>query len=214
MRAGKIIATILLMALPAFAGAQEKPTAKDIATAREYVLTVYAGYRSGGNFTDTDTQQELELDTSGTVSLALDLPYDASRQYQIFFSHQRTDLLLDGGLFGGGDTLAMEITYLHFGGTTFVDGAVGTGLYLAGGFGATLFNPAEGYSSELYPSLNLGIGFQWLLGDKLALRVEARGYATLVNSSSALFCSGGCVGYITADTITQGELMLGLSGRF
>lgn len=220
MRAGKIIATVLLMALPAIAGAQDKAsarditTARDIATAKEYVLTAYAGFRSGGSFTDTETQQELELDTSGAVSLALDLPYDASRQYQILFSHQRTDLLLDGALFGGGDTLAMQITYLHFGGTTFIDGAVGTGAYMAGGFGATLFNPAEGYSSELYPSLNLGIGYQWLLGNSLALRVEARGYATLVNSSSALFCSGGCVGYITADTITQGELMLGLSGRF
>lgn len=220
MPAGKIVATVLLLALPALASAEDRTNArnsstdKNSSTAREYVLTVYGGYRSGGSFTDADTEKELELDTSGAISLALDLPYDASRQYQIFFSHQQTDLLLDGALFGGGDTLAMDITYLHFGGTFFFDGVIGTGAYLAAGLGATLLNPAEGYSNELYPSINVGFGYQWLLGNTLALRAEARGYATLINSSSALFCSGGCVGYITADAVTQGELMLGLSGRF
>ena len=220
MPAGKIIVTVLLVALPAIAGARDSAavrdntTGKDYAPGKDYALTVYGGYRSGGSFTDADTQRKLELDTSGAVSIALDFPYDASRQYQVFFSHQRTDLLLDGAQFGGGDSLAMDVTYLHLGGTTFFDGVIGTGAYLVGGLGATLFNPAEGYESELYPSINIGFGYQWLLGDTLALRVEARGYATLVNSSSALFCSGGCVGYITADAVTQGELMLGLSGRF
>jgi hypothetical protein len=91
---------------------------------------------------------------------------------------------------------------------------VGRGPYFVGGLGATLFNPASGYSSELYPSINIGFGYQWPLGDKLAVRVEARGYATLVNSSGGVFCSGGCVISIKGDTVTQGEVMLGLSSRF
>ena len=52
------------------------------------------------------------------------------------------------------------------------------------------------------------------LGKTFALRFEARGYATLVNSSGGLFCSGGCVISVSGDAITQGELMLGLSTRF
>jgi hypothetical protein len=48
----------------------------------------------------------------------------------------------------------------------------------------------------------------------LAVRVEARGYATLVNSSGGVFCSGGCVVSIKGDSVTQGEVMLGLSSRF
>ena len=48
----------------------------------------------------------------------------------------------------------------------------------------------------------------------LAVRVEARGYGSLVNSSGGVFCSGGCVVSIKGDSITQGELMLGLSARF
>jgi len=48
----------------------------------------------------------------------------------------------------------------------------------------------------------------------VALRLEARGYATLVNSSGGLFCSGGCTLQIEGDTLTQGEVQLGLSFRF
>jgi hypothetical protein len=203
--ARKIIALALLTALPAIAAEM---------TEKDYAVTVYAGYRGGGSFTDADTQQSLTIDASGAVSFALDLPLDASRQYQIFVSHQRTHLSLDSTSFAGGNRLAMDITYLHIGGTNFYDGAVGRGPYFVGGLGATLFNPASGYSSELYPSINIGFGYQWPLGDKLAARVEARGYATLVNSSGGVFCSGGCVISIKGDTVTQGEVMLGLSSRF
>ncbi len=48
----------------------------------------------------------------------------------------------------------------------------------------------------------------------VALRFEARGYATLVDSDSALFCSGGCVVSIKGDTVTQGDILLGLTFRY
>jgi len=48
----------------------------------------------------------------------------------------------------------------------------------------------------------------------VAVRVETRGYVTLVKSSGGLFCSGGCVFKIKGDAVTQGEVQLGLSYRF
>jgi hypothetical protein len=200
--ATKLIATAMMMALPT------------ICAAKDYALTMYAGYRGGGSFTDADTERGLELDSSVAVSIALDLPLDASRQIQIFLSHQRTDLDLDGTSAAGGDKLPMNITYLHIGGTNFFEGGIGKGPYVVGGLGATLFDPGQGYSSEWYPSINIGIGYQWPVGNTLAVRVEARGYATLVNSNGGVFCSGGCVVSIKGDSVSQGELMLGLSARF
>ena len=154
--ARKVIAAAMMMAVPT------------ICAAKDYALTMYVGYRGGGSFTDADTERGLELDSSVAVSIALDLPLDASRQIQIFLSHQRTDLDLDGTAAAGGGKLPM----------------------------------------------NIGVGYQWPVGGTLAVRVEARGYATLVNSTGGVFCSGGCVVSIKGDTVTQGELMLGLSGRF
>jgi hypothetical protein len=46
------------------------------------------------------------------------------------------------------------------------------------------------------------------------VKLEGRGYVTLVNSSSAFLCSGGCVVQIKGDTLTQGEAMAGLVWRF
>ena len=200
--AGALLAAALSMASPS--------TAAD----NGYALTVYGGYRGGGSFTDADTDQGLKLDSNGAVSLALDLPYDEARQYQIFASQQRTELVLDSAASAGGSRLPMDIYYLHFGGTFFWDGQAGKGAYVVGGLGATLFNPGQGYKSELYPSINVGFGYQWLLGSMFAVRAEARGYGTLVNSSGGVFCSGGCVVSIKGDSIGQGELMLGLVARY
>ncbi len=202
MLAKKIVATAMVLAL------------STIADARDNALTVYAGYRGGGSFTDATTEQGLSLENSSAASLALDIGLDASRQLQLFINHQRTDLSLDATSPLAGGRLGMNITYLHIGGTNFFNGAIGRGPYVVGGVGATLFDPEAGFRSEVRASLNIGIGYQLPLGDTLALRFEARGYATLVNSSGGLFCSGGCVFVIKGDTVTQGEAMLGLSARF
>ena len=117
--AGALIATALLMTPPAFAADTG------------YAVTVYGGYRGGGSFTDANTGQGLKLESNGAVSLALDLPYDAARQYQIFVSQQRTNLLLDNAASAGSSNrLGMDIYYLHFGGTFFWDGQVGKGAYV------------------------------------------------------------------------------------
>lgn len=202
MLARKIAVTIMMMALPT------------IAAAKDDAMTVYTGFRDGGSFTEVASEERLSLDGSGAASLALDIGVDASRQVQIFLSHQRTDLSLAGASAAGSVALPMSITYLHVGGTNFFTGAIGKGPYVVGGIGVTFFDPTGGYSSELRPSANLGIGYQLPLGETFALRFEARGYATLFNSSGGLFCSGGCVISIQGDWITQGEVMLGLSARF
>jgi hypothetical protein len=197
-----IIAVLILLAFPSVASAKDK------------ALTVYAGYRDGGRFSDTDSDETLELQGSGAVSLALDIGIDGARAYQIFLSHQRTDLAFNDAPSASGESIGMNVTYLHIGGTNFWEGTRGHGPYVVGGLGATFFDPGSGYDSELRASLNLGIGYEQPLSQKFALRFEARGYATLVNSSGGFFCSGGCVVSISADVVTQGEVMVGLSYRF
>jgi hypothetical protein len=197
-----IVATVLLSALPAIAGD------------KDYALTVYGGYRGGGHFTDANTGETLSLESNGSASIALDIPLDAARQYQVFASYQRTNLSLDSTLLSGSNKLSMDIGYLHFGGSYFWEGEVSKGGYLVGGIGATMFNPGQGLKTELYPSINIGVGYQLPLGKTFAMRLEARGYGTLVNSHGGVFCSGGCVFSIKGDAISQGEVLLGLTTRF
>lgn len=187
------------------------------ASAKDNAITLYGGYRDGGSFTDVNTGQDLRIESSNSVAVSLDLALDAGRQWQWYLSHQSTTLAIAPSTTAApvGSSLPLTVTYLHLGGTVFFDGPVGQGPYIVGGLGATLFRPGlGGLSDELRASMNLGLGYQLPLGEHVALRLEARGYFTAVNSNGGLFCSGGCVVYIKGDAVTQGELQLGLSFRY
>jgi hypothetical protein len=181
-------------------------------------LTLYGGYRGGGSLTESTTGQSIDVKDSGAVSASLDLPIDANRQFQLFVGHQASKFAV-GALpatpASGLDGRSFSVTYVHLGGTNFFDGPIGRGPYVVGGVGATLFSPTvSGYSSAWRPSLGVGVGYQWPVAPRVALRVEARGYVTLVDSQGSLFCSGGCIVSIRGDTFTQGEALVGLSVGF
>jgi len=188
---------------------------------KQSAVTLYGAYRGGGSFADATSNQTLRLDDSTAWAISYDKGLDSSRQLQFYVSYQSTHLELDRStVFNPLSStipapLPMKVIYLHLGGTSFIDGPIGQGPYVVGGIGATLFQPGlSGYGDEVRPSLNLGIGYQAALGEDVALRVEARGYLTVVNSSGGLFCSGGCLVKIKGDAVTQGEVQLGLSYRF
>jgi hypothetical protein len=188
---------------------------------RESALTLYGAYRGGGSFVDAISNQTLRLDNSSAWAISYDKELDGSRQLQLYVSYQSTHLKLDQSAVVNPPSstipapLPMKVIYFQIGGTSFFNGPIGRGPYLVGGLGATLFEPgSSGYSDEVRPSLNLGIGYQATLGERLALRVETRGYVTLIRSNSEVFCSGGCLFKIKGDAVTQGEVQLGLSYRF
>ena len=175
-------------------------------------LAVYGGYRAGGGFEqDTSPYASIDLKGSASGALAFNFAVDAMRQGQVFVSYQSTDLEASSTT----PQLPMTLTYVHFGGTNYFEGAIGRGAYVAGGIGATWMSPSfNGLSSEVRPSLNLALGYEWPISGALSLKAELRGYFTLINSNSALFCSGGCVVAIKGDGMTQVEWLLGLSLAF
>ncbi len=178
-------------------------------------VTLYGGARAGGEFIDQDERDEtIKLNSGPTGSLSFDWLLSDGRQAQVFYSLQRS--ALPGSVAGQTGELPVNISYLHIGGRVFFDGSHAThASYVVGGLGITHFSPRlDGLSSEVRPSMNLGLGYQWVLSKQIAVRAELRGYFTLVNSSGGFFCSGGCVVSIRGDTITQTEGMLGLSFSF
>ncbi|MGL6111384.1 MAG: hypothetical protein ACRC2B_14930 [Rubrivivax sp.] len=180
--------------------------------AAQNALTLYGGYRGGGSFEQsTSPFDSISLQSSATGSISLDIALDAMRQVQIFASYQSTELAATATT----PVVPMTLGYLHLGGTNYFEGAVGRGAYVVGGLGVTRLAPGlSGLSAEVRPSMNLGLGYQWPITGALSLRTELRGYFTLINSESSLFCSGGCVVSIKGDGLTQVEGLIGLSFAF
>jgi hypothetical protein len=176
-------------------------------------MTVYGGYRSGGSFQEnTSPYASLDLKGGGAASLSFDWAIDGSRQGQVFASRQSSEIPSSGS---ATPAVPLTMSYLHLGGTNFFDGGVGRGPYVVGGLGITVLSPGlAGLSTEIRPSMNLGLGYQLPLAQTVALRLEVRGYITAVNGSANLFCSGGCVVSYRADALTQAEALLGLSFGF
>ena len=179
-------------------------------------LTLYGGVRGGGDFTDQNANDaSVNLKSSGAAALSYDWVLDDGRQAQVFYSFQRS--ALPGSVANRTSDIALNVGYLHIGGRVFFDGTlVMSGGYLVGGLGITHFAPSlDGLSSEVRPSMNVGLGHQWMVAKQLALRTEVRGYLTLINSNGGFFCSGGaCIVKIRGDTLLQVEGLLGLSYAF
>lgn len=176
-------------------------------------VTVYGGFRSGGSFQEnTSPYASVKLKGGGAASISVDWAIDGSRQGQVFASRQASKIPPSGS---ATPALPLTMSYLHLGGTNFFDGVVGRGPYVVGGLGITVLTPGlSGLSTEFSPSINLGLGYQLPLAPSIALRLEVRGYFTAVNGSANLFCSGGCVVSYSADSLTQAEVLLGLSFGF
>ena len=180
-------------------------------------FTFYGGFRTGGDFMETTTEQDLHADTTPSFALALDLSYEPRKQLQLFYSHQKTQLtpatvpapvVLD--------KIPLTIEYLHIGGNAFFEDT-NDGGYASAGVGATRFTPnATGLSSETKPSLSIAFGYMLPIVRGLGLRFELRGYATWVDSKGGLFCrsGGGCAVSIKGDAFFQGEGLIGLTARF
>ena len=222
-RSGVVFGSLMLAAaaIPAGAFAQAGTGAAPpkepavVAAPKESGVTVYAGYRFSGGFTDETTGKTWALTEGPSFAVAADFAIDSKTQWEIFISHRNSSLRASGfsPVSPAPDKISLGVTYYHLGGTYFVDN-IGKGVYVVGGLGATHFDPGADLSSALRFSLNLGVGYMIPLGQTLAVKLEGRGYVTLVNSSSAFLCSGGCVVQIKGETLTQGEAMAGLVWRF
>lgn len=204
----RALSILAATAIPAGAFAQAGPAQS------ESNLTFYGGYRFGGGFTDVNTGDTWNVTEGPAFSVAADFGIDRLTQWELFVSHRNASLRASGFAPPTND-FRLGITYVHLGGTYFFDQQVGRGGYVVGGVGLTNFSPGiSGLSSETRFSLNLGVGYMVPLSQRLALKLEGRGYATLVNSSGSFFCSGGCVVQVKGDTFTQAEVMAGIAARF
>ncbi len=176
-------------------------------------VTLYAGYRFGGELKDLTTDKTWQFTEGPAYSVAADFPLSRYTQWEIFVSH-RSSALKANGFAPVANNIGLDITYVHVGGTYFPQG-VGQGFYGVGGLGATQLSPDQaGLDSEIKFSLNLGAGYMIPVIEHVALKLEARGFVTLLNNSGGMFCSGGCVVQIKGSTLTQGELSAGITARF
>ena len=199
--------TCLGLALPAFANANET----------RFEITPFAAYRVGGTFDDAESEAELELAESNAWGFIVNGAVQSNTEWEVLYARQSTDVNASG-IVVPQSGLDIDVEYLHFGGTYLFDGER-VRPFVAMTIGATRFDPGlSGGDARTYFSGSLGAGWKFRLADHIGLRLEGRGYGTLIDSTSRLFCvsdgGGACLITLEGRILTQWEARAGLTIRF
>jgi len=200
------LALVGLLAAP-LAAADEPPL---------FQAGLYGGYRMGGGLEDEDTGADRDFDDSSSFAVSLELRYAQGddRFYQLWYSRQATQV--DNGI----DDFDADIEYLHIGGTLPFGGWEHAQPYFAAGLGATRFSasiPDADDSTRFSGSMAFGLEIP--LAEHAAIRFEARGYLTAVDTETSFFCQsdngeGACRIVASGSAVFQAEALVGILVRF
>ena len=181
-----------------------------------FQVGLHGGYRMGGGLEDSDTGEDRDFDDSSSFAIALEMRYGQGddRFYQLWYSRQATSV--DDGV----DDFDADIEYLHIGGTLPFGGWEHARPYFAAGLGATRFS-ASGADTDDRTNFSgsAALGLEIPLAKHAAIRLEARGYLTLVDADTAFFCrsdggAGVCAIVASGSSFFQAEGLAGILVRF
>lgn len=183
-------------------------------------LTPYGAYSLGGTFTDLESDGEAKLQDSGSFGLLLNIRQAANTQWEVIYSQQNTDAEVTGSSTAD----AVHETTVHYlqGGGTYQGDGEKVRPYLAATIGAAHFDVAtNGYNSETFFAFSIGTGLQIWPNSRLGMRLEVRGFGTLIRSDSDLFCvsdpangNAGCAISVAGEVLWQVQAMAGVVFRF
>lgn len=190
------------------------------ARAADFEIVPLAGYRVGGGFRDSAIDAERDIREHASFGIALNLRRGGDTQWELSFGRANTAVEARS-VAPVAPALPLRVDYLQFGGTYFFaeTGAAGLQPYVVGGLGVTRFSPTRsGLDNRTSPSLNLGVGLRLPLAERVALRLEARGYFTLLDTDGSIFCKSdivdaACDIQARARGMVQGEALLGIAVR-
>lgn len=196
------------------AAAEEQPLLFEVAG--------FGALAVGGHFrltdtggTGTGTGSSVSLADHGAFALTADLRADQGTWYELFYSREATGLRGNVGV----PSTNVTVEYLHVGGTVLLDDEPRIKPYMVGGLGIARFTPGEQGSSDTRFSASLGLGLRWPVTKHFSVRLEGRGFVTLVNPNASIFCRSDQTGLLcrihgSGQTFVQGEFLAGAAFAF
>lgn len=193
-----------------------------LARSQTIEVTPLVGFRFGGSVETTgfqDDGQDARFEVDDSASFGVHLGYRmGDGELELLYARQNSRLQTSD-LFAGVPVFDMALETWQLGGNYYfgeddarVRPFVGIGLGLT-----RLLPEPSGLSDETRFSASFGAGAKLWLGRHVGLRLEARGFFTVLDSDSKSFCGGGgtCRVYVgDSQVISQADLRAGLILRF
>jgi len=204
------MAIALAPCIPAFAPISVAQTEGEDAARQQVEITPFAGYQWGGSLGVEGGEAEIPSGPSYGVILGKRVRADAKAEF--LYSREETSLEFQADSSSQFTKLSdLAVQYFQIGGL--VELKQGRARpFVSGTLGLTWFDPSDDREGATQFSGGLGLGVHAAINEKLGLRLEGRGWLNFFNGSGSIFCgSGGCIVQGSASTISQGEVLGGLS---
>jgi hypothetical protein len=187
------------------------------ALAQQVEFTPFFGYRTGGTFQADaiNPYGDVEIDDSSAYGLMVNIPLTPWSQIELMADFQNSNFKGNGDIFIPDENLGdVDVAYYHVG---YVFQGADPKIQPFGviSLGATNINPElAGLDSETAFSTSFGGGVKIFLSKNVGLRLEGRGFYTLLDSNSDSYghCDYYCYDY--GEDMWQTELRAGLIVRF
>jgi hypothetical protein len=186
-------------------------------------ITPVVGYRFGGSVeaasgSGSGSQSSVELEVDDAAAFGIQLGYRIGEgEIELLYVRQDTELQT-AGLFTGAPVFDLALETWQIGGSyLFGDDDARARPFVAVGLGLTRLLPEpSGLSDETRFSASFGAGVKLWLGRHFGIRLEGRGFFTVLDSDSQTFCgsASGCVIRTTGSELSQAEARAGLILRF
>ena len=182
------------------------------AGAQSVEVSPFGGYRLGWSVSDVGGAPVVDDDggvSFGVVAnIALGPPVDG-RSFEALFSREQARVKIEPSTISPRVTANAEVDHMLIGVQQELDNSNAFISALAG-----LTRYAAGGDTELRFTVGLGAGGKFFATRHLGLRVEGRGYMTIIDLGGRGVCSGGCVFVFNANPVFQFDLTAGVIVAF
>lgn len=188
------------------------------ASGQSVEITPMGGYRLGGSFTIEGASSDLGLRDSGAFGVHVGVKVAADGEIEALFSRQDTRLQSDTGLFTSNVLFALKLDTYQIGGSyLFGEEEAKVRPYIGLGLGVSRLVPEpDDLEAETRFSASLAGGVKVYVGAHFGFRAEVRGFFTVIDSESRIFCGSGNTCHVSTkgSDISQAEVRGGLIFRF
>jgi hypothetical protein len=178
-------------------------------------ITPFGGYRVGGSIAEVEGLVVADDDGGPSAGVVVDVlfgsPTDGLKVEGVF-SRERAKLKLGGRSVFDPPTYAwVTVDQILVGGVQeLADGRARP--FLSGLLGLTRY--AAPGDTEVRFAVGLGAGAKFSATRHIGLRLDARGYMTIVSASGSTVCAGGCAILFSVNPVFQGDFTAGLIVAF
>lgn len=184
------------------------------AAAQSVEIAPFGGYRLGWGVSNVGGAPVVDDDGGVSFGIVANFPIGPPAdgfKFEALFSREQARVKIQPTFFSPPVTANAEVDHMLIGvqqeldnsrARAFISALAGLTRYAAGG------------DTEVRFTVGLGAGGKFFATRHLGLRLEARGYLTIVDLGGGAVCSGGCVFVFNANPVFQADLTAGVIVAF